>query len=179
MRTVNESQQLLIEALGRQSHFWGLGKITGELYAVLYTTDHPLTLGDLATELGVTKGNVSVAMHRLEDLAMVRRQFITGNRRVYFTAETDFWAIARRFLERRHRPDFAETFRLVRASLEKAEHPPLDPASVFVTDRIRTLQRFYENLDEITEILLSVDSEQLESLIALIGLDSVETEPRE
>ena len=69
-----QAKRLLMSALGMQSAFWGTGRITGELYAALYTTREPLTLADIAMELGVTKGNVSVAIRRLEELGMVRRQ---------------------------------------------------------------------------------------------------------
>ena len=47
-----------MKALGIQSRFWSMGRITGDLYAVLYTASKLLTLAELSHELNVTKGNV-------------------------------------------------------------------------------------------------------------------------
>lgn len=165
MSAIDRAQGMLIEALGRQSLFWGLGKITGELYAVLYISEHPLSLAELAATLAVTKGNVSIAVRRLEDLAMVRRQFVAGDRRVYFVAETDFWLIARRFLERRHRPEFDKSFRLVRESFAEAETPDSESNRAILSERIRDLVNFYEDLDTVTNMLLELEPTQIHAMV--------------
>ncbi len=168
MSEIDRAQGMLVEALGRQSLFWGLGKITGELYAVLYTSELPVSLAELAKTLAVTKGNVSIAVRRLEDLAMVRRQFVAGDRRVFFVAETDFWLIARRFLERRHRPEFDESFRLVRESLTEVESPNAESNRSIRAERIRALLNFYEDIDTVTNMLLELEPTQMQAMVKTI-----------
>lgn len=160
-----EARQLLIAALGMQSSFWGLGRITGELYAVLYTAPAPLCLAELAAELGVTKGNVSVAIRRLEELGMVQRRFERGDRRVFFSPNTDFWDIGHQFLQRRHQPAFAASFHLLAESLEKAE----TTGSPHLAERVRVLKDFYDRLDEFTALLLALDSARLAQLSQLLA----------
>lgn len=152
-----EAQQMLMRALGIQSAFWGLGRIAGELYAVLYTASDPLTLSDIARELGVAKSNVSVAIRRLEDLGMVQRHYAHGDRRVYFVANSDFWQIARHFLERRYHPTFAESFQLVDDSLQAAQVE----GNGFVWDRIHRLKAFYDGLDQLTNWILALQPAEL------------------
>ncbi len=81
---LDEARDALIQALGRQSAFWGLGKTAGEMYAVLYLSPGTVSLENLALRLNVTKGNISVAVRQLEQLGMVRRSWQKGDRRVYF-----------------------------------------------------------------------------------------------
>lgn len=100
---------------------------------------------------------------------MVRRQFVAGDRQVYFVAETDFWLIARRFLERRHRPEFDESFRLVRESLTETDASDLECHRPIITDRIRALLAFYEDLDTITSILLKLDPKQMTAMIKTLN----------
>jgi DNA-binding transcriptional regulator GbsR (MarR family) len=163
------ARERLIEALGRQSSFWGLGKITGELYAVLYLSEEPMSLSGLAAALGVTKGNVSVAIRLLEQLGMVRRSMRPGDRRVFFEAELDFWSIARRVLERRQKPEFNESFRMVRDSLSYAGKAQAGTDRDFVSGRLERLQHFYEELDEMVKIILLIGPEQL-SRLARLGM---------
>ena len=169
--STEDAKRLLITALGRQSSFWGMGKITGELYAILYLSRDPVTLADLAKTLGVTKGNVSIAIRRLEDLGMVRRQQNPGDRRVFFVPNSNFWDIARHFLSRRHQPEFAASFELIEQSLAVS-----DPASSgeqdvdrFVYERIRTLKTFYGVLDRLTAALLAINSDELVHLADMMG----------
>ncbi|MCL5970948.1 MAG: MarR family transcriptional regulator [Firmicutes bacterium] len=156
----SEARRLLMNALGIQSGFWGIGRITGELYAILYTAQEPLTLAEIAAELGVTKGNVSVAIRRLEELGMVRRQYQPGDRRVFFAPNIDFWDIGRHFLQRRYQPAFATSFQLVDDSIRQAEAS----GDTFVQNRIETLKKFYDLLDQLTAILLTANPMTLASL---------------
>jgi DNA-binding transcriptional regulator GbsR (MarR family) len=156
-----EARRLLVEALGIQSDFWGLGRITGEIYAVLYTAPSALSLADLSSALGVTKGAVSVAIRRLEDLRMVRRQYQPGDRRVFFVATVDFWAIAREFLRRRYEPAFASAFQLVAEAIQVAEHGD-DPE---LAARLRALQHFYNLLDQLAAVLVAIDPSAIPHLV--------------
>jgi DNA-binding transcriptional regulator GbsR (MarR family) len=161
------ARDLLIDALGRQSAFWGVGKVTGQLYAVLYLAERPLSLGELAESLSVSKGNVSVAMRGLEALGMVRRTLPAGDRRVFFEAEPDFWLIARRVLERRSKPEFDESFRLVAESARAAAAAPDGPARDIALERLASLQAFYDELDAIVTAVLRLDPRRLARLLRL------------
>jgi DNA-binding transcriptional regulator GbsR (MarR family) len=151
----------LIEALGQQSAFWGVGKLTGALYACLYLSAEPLTLSDLAQDLGTTKGNVSVSIRVLESLGMVRRSVRAGDRHVYFAAETDFWQIARTVLSRRHKPEFDRAFELVARSQARLRQAPQGPEERFALDRVDALRAFYDELDAIVGLVLLVDPRRL------------------
>lgn len=157
----------LMEALGRQSGFWGIGKITGEIYAALYLSKEPLSLAELAESLGVTKGNISVAIRTLEQLGMVKRSQRPGDRRVFFEAEPDFWLIAHRVLERRQKPEFDESFRILDESIKQAEDAPPSEDRMFVLQRLHALQNFYNELDQIVATILGLNPRRFSWLVRL------------
>ncbi|MDZ4043749.1 MAG: MarR family transcriptional regulator [Eubacteriales bacterium] len=166
---IQEAQAQLIEALGRQAAFWGFGKVTGEIYAVLYLSEKPTSLADLAETLGVTKGNISVAIRVLEQFGMVRRSMRPGDRRVFFEAEPDFWQIMRRVLEQRQKPEFDVSFRLVEESLRSAHEARSGKDRDFVLRRLNSLQDFYGELDQIVDTVLLIGPERLSRLVQVVA----------
>jgi len=164
---LRRAREHLMGALGRQSGFWGVGKITGEIYAALYLSHEPLSLAQLAESLGVTKGNISVAIRTLEQLGMVKRSQRPGDRRVFFAAESDFWLIAHHVLERRQKPEFDESFRILDESIEQASGASSSEDQMFVLERLAALQDFYNELDEIVAAILALNPRRLSWLVRL------------
>ncbi|MFZ5641952.1 MAG: GbsR/MarR family transcriptional regulator [Bacillota bacterium] len=163
------SRDALVEALGRQSAFWGLGKTAGEIYAALYLGTEPRSLEEVASSLRVTKGNVSIAVRQLEQMGMVKRSWRTGDRRVFFEAETDFWKISRSFLSLRHKPEFDQSFALLEMSVKLAGEAPNSAEKEEVLKRLNSLQEFYLLLDRVVEAVLSISPEELGKLVEMIS----------
>lgn len=161
------TRQQLMVALGRQSAFWGLGKAPGEMFAALYLAAEPLSLAELAAAIGVTKGAASVAARQLESLGMIRRSQRPGDRRVFFAAETDFWLVAQRVLERRQKPEFDESFSVVRQALASARQAPATAQRDTVLTRLENLQSFYGELDDMVDIIMRLGPHRLARMVRL------------
>lgn len=99
-----------------------------------------MSLAELSHSLGVTKGNVSIAIRTLEQLGMVKHRQLPGDRRVLFEAEPDFWNIAHRVLERRQKPEFDESFQMLDESIKEAQDAPSSEEQKFVLERLRELR---------------------------------------
>lgn len=78
-----------IEGVSRMGDDFGLNRFVLQLYALLYLADKPLSLDEIAEELGVSKGNVSVNIRELEKWGAVRNIWIKGSRKDYYEAEPD------------------------------------------------------------------------------------------
>lgn len=167
---LSSSRDTLIQALGRQSAFWGLGKTAGEMYAALYLSPEPLSLEEVAQRLKVTKGNISVAIRQLEQLNMVKRSRKIGDRRVFFEAEGNFWKVAHSVLGMRHKPEFEETFALLDESIILAEQAAASPEKSLVIERLKSLQEFYGSLDSLVEVALSMEPGHLSEMAKMIKL---------
>lgn len=79
----------MVEAGGRTAQSFGLSRLFGQLYVLLYLNPEPLCLDDLAAQLGVSKASVSIACRQLESWGAVRGVWVRGDRRDFYTAETD------------------------------------------------------------------------------------------
>lgn len=172
-----QSRDALIQALGRQSAFWGLGKAAGEMYAVLYLSAEPLSLEEMARRLQVTKGNISVAIRQLEQLGMVRRSRQKGDRRVFFAAETDFWKIAHSVLSLRHKPEFDQSFALVEESAHLAEQAEPSTEKNILMERLKSLQEFYRLLDNVVEAARALGPSQLKAMVEMVTLLNNDQKP--
>ena len=87
---LDAARRKFIQAGGNTTQSFGLGRIAGQLFALLYLSAKPLCLDDIVLELGVSKASVSTTVRQLEQWAAVRRIWVKGDRKDYYEAETDF-----------------------------------------------------------------------------------------
>ncbi|MBE7497014.1 MAG: hypothetical protein HS117_18900 [Verrucomicrobiaceae bacterium] len=85
-----------IEAGGNTTHAFGLGRMIGRVFALLYLSPRPVALEDIATRLQVSKASVSIVVRQLLGFQAVRHMGFQGDRRDFYEAETDFLHILRR-----------------------------------------------------------------------------------
>ena len=75
-----------IEDFGQLFARYGLAATFGRVFGLLFISDRPLSLDDIAEQLGVSKSGVSVATRDLERLGVARRSGTPGTRRVLYEA---------------------------------------------------------------------------------------------
>jgi DNA-binding transcriptional regulator GbsR (MarR family) len=80
----------MVEAGGRTAQSFGLNRLLGQIYVLLYLSDDARSLDDLAEQLGVSKASVSIACRQLESWGALHRSWVKGDRKDYYIAETDF-----------------------------------------------------------------------------------------
>ena len=89
------ARRSFIEAGGQTTQSFGLGRIIGQTFALLYLSPKPVCLDEIVAELGVSKASVSTAVRQLSDWAAVKRVWVKGDRKDYYEAETEFTEIIR------------------------------------------------------------------------------------
>lgn len=90
-----EARDNIIESAGRTTQGFGLGRIIGQLYALLFFSPSPLSLDQMAGELKISKGSASTNIRELEKWGAVRRVWVKGDRKDYYEAEIDYLKILR------------------------------------------------------------------------------------
>lgn len=85
-----------IAAGGNTTHSFGLGRMIGRVFCLLYLSPQVVSLEEVAASLQVSKASVSIAVRQLAEFQAVRRMTLPGDRRDYYEAETDFLLILRR-----------------------------------------------------------------------------------
>jgi len=64
-----------------------INKAGGQIYALLFISDEPLSLDEISKRLGISKSNVSINIRMLEDFNLVRKVWVKGSRKDYYAAE--------------------------------------------------------------------------------------------
>ena len=90
MDPVQSAKWEMIEAGGRTAQSFGLNRLFGQIYILLYLNDGPLSLDSLADQLGVSKASVSIACRQLESWGAIHKSWVKGDRKDYYVAETSF-----------------------------------------------------------------------------------------
>lgn len=111
-------ERAVAEAIGRLMHFWGFKRPMGRVWAVLYLHPAPLTAPDLAQLLTMSAGAISMALAELEKWGAVHRSWMPGDRRDFFSAETDVWQLVQRVMRQRELLLIRDFTR----ALEQADH---------------------------------------------------------
>lgn len=84
-----------VEAAGHTTQSFGIGRILGQIFALLYLSPRPLCLDEIAAELGVSKASVSTTIRQLERWSAVHRVWVRGDRKDYYEAEADLQVVIR------------------------------------------------------------------------------------
>ena len=74
----------LIETGGRTSHDLGLGRIVGQILIYLYLQPEACPLDQLEQDLGLSKASVSIAARQLEQLGLITRVWVKGERKKFY-----------------------------------------------------------------------------------------------
>lgn len=91
--TIQIAQDKLIYGIGRLCDSFGLNKFLAELYIVLYFSDRPMSLDEIAKRLNVSKGNVSINIRELEKWRAVKSVWVKGSRKDYYEANLDMKSV--------------------------------------------------------------------------------------
>lgn len=86
---LTQDQIDFIELIGVLTQEDGFAKIGGMLLALLLLADEPLSFADIAEALQVSKGSISTNARLLENLGMIERVSILGERGCHFTLAQD------------------------------------------------------------------------------------------
>ncbi|PIE80713.1 MAG: hypothetical protein CSA11_07265 [Chloroflexi bacterium] len=158
-----------IQGMSRITYFWGFPKAMGAIYGAIYLSPDPISLDELVEQVNVSKGAVSTNVRLLERLNMVDKHLQVGDRKDYYTAETDFWQVMKNIMQEREKNEFALALRTVGESLDmvgEAEVPP-DEAELaaFYQERMRSMKGFFDQLDNLVTMLISLDTMRLNALM--------------
>ncbi len=160
-------KQDFIEGLSSISQFWGFPKGMGAIFAVLYLSPTPVPLDELVLQTGLTKGAISTNVRALARLGLVHLSSRLGDRKDYYSAETDFYRAVRAILKERQNSDFDRAVAAVRTTLEKLETGSgSDPERAFLIERIQALKQFFDAIDSLVSAVARLDS---------LGLNTVQT----
>ena len=157
---VNDST---IAGIGRLALYFGFAEVMGRLFGTLLMSPEPMSLDDLAAQLEISKGSVSMNMRALERWGMAKEVWMRGDRKKYYAAEHDLWQVVRNVLSSRERREVELALQVLGDSVEKLksagnELSPEDrQLAEFYLERIADLQAFFTVAQMALETVLGSD----------------------
>lgn len=89
------AQDRFVATWGQMASAWGISRTMAEVHALLYITGADLCTDDIMERLQISRGNASMSIRNLLDWGIIERAHRRGDRKDYFRAEQDVWAMFR------------------------------------------------------------------------------------
>ena len=147
--SLSEIESIILQTAGEMAESLSINRVVGQIYSLLYISPKPVSLEDIADKLKISKGSVSVNIRNLEDWNAVKKVFVPGSRKDFYTAESDFMKIISDRLQK-------GLSRRLQYANEKLQH-----VEILINDQSKDkdLKTFYQSrLKHLVEIKELLDS---------------------
>ena len=170
-KSLSKIKQDFTEGLSQISRFWGFPKGMGAIFAVLYLSPSALSLDEIVQETGLTKGAISTEIRALARMGLVHRSSKLGDRKDYYTAESDFYAAIRSILKERQNSEFDRAIRTVKETLGQMDESWVENDEWrFVYERVQALQNFFDAIDNLTKAVIKLESLGMSNVTKILGI---------
>ena len=109
--------QRFVLHFGEMGSRWGINRTVGQIYALLYVSPRALNADEIGEALAFSRSNVSMGLKELQSWNLVRLQHLPNDRREYFQAPEDVWAIFRTLADERRKREIDPTLSMLRDAL--------------------------------------------------------------
>ncbi|MDB4936840.1 MAG: transcriptional regulator, family [Labilithrix sp.] len=166
-RTLEPAEAAVSDVVGKLIEFWGFKRNMGRIWAVLYLSPDPLSAEDLRQSLKLSSGAVSMTVNELLRWGVVRKVWVQGERKDFYTAEVQLWRMISRVFNEREKSEIVmaiEAFEEALAEVSKLRH-----SSDAKTRARAELQ--YERIKQLLE-LAKLGKRLLDTLLATAKIDA-------
>lgn len=146
MDPLHQAKWEMVEAGGRTAQSFGLNRLFGQIYTLLYLSDEPQSLDALVDQLGVSKASISIACRQLESWGALQRTWVKGDRRDYYVAERNFTHILSNGLLASVNKKLDSAKVQIDLSLKLLEQGGNGEKAQFVRERLREAESFRSRL---------------------------------
>ncbi|MBA7597482.1 hypothetical protein ES703_04485 [subsurface metagenome] len=155
-KNLDKAYHNFIEGIGHLSSSLGFTKVMGQLYALLYLSDKPLSLDDMVKRLAISKGSASINIRELEEKGAVKRIWMKGSRRNFYEAETNLTKIVRNRITLSARWRMDEIRDIIQKSEELIQHAKRNSNNSgekrkikFYNQRLKEMKRLYKRANSL------------------------------
>jgi DNA-binding transcriptional regulator GbsR (MarR family) len=104
-RTLWPTEAAVSAIVGRLMVFWGFKRNMGRVWTVLYLSPEPLSAEDLREGLQLSAGAVSMTLSELARWGVVRKVWVQGERKDFYTSEVQLWRMISRVFNEREKSE--------------------------------------------------------------------------
>jgi len=148
-----------VQLWGNMASSWGINKTMSQIHALLYAESEALHTDEIMSILDISRGNANMNLRRLLDWELIHKVQFEGDRKDYFSAETDVWKIVNTIIRERQQREIAPIRNRIEECITLLEGDDtgdfeLDPASQEFKDRIQNYNDFLVMFERFTNALL-------------------------
>ncbi|MEG0760340.1 transcriptional regulator [Chryseobacterium sp.] len=100
---LSEAKEKYIQTWGTFATSWGINRTMAQVHALLLANGKPLSTDEVMELLQISRGNANMNLRALMDWGIVKKEFIKGDRKEYFTAEKDVWFLFKQITKERRK----------------------------------------------------------------------------
>ena len=100
---LEEAKLKFIQSWGSLGSSWGINRTMAQIHALLLVSSESLSTEDIMTALKVSRGNTNMNVRTLIEWGIVTKEFKAGERKEFFVADKDIWAVARQITRERRK----------------------------------------------------------------------------
>jgi DNA-binding transcriptional regulator GbsR (MarR family) len=164
---IPETVRRFVLEWGNLGERWGVNRSVSQIHALLYASKHPLAAEDIADTLGIARSNVSNSLRELQTWNIIRSVPILGDRRTFYTAETDLWNLVSRIAAGRKARELDPAAAALRECVEMSrDDENVDPV---VQLRLREMLEFIERISRWYDQMIALPRSTIATLMKLGG----------
>lgn len=151
-----EAKQKFIEAWGKLGSEWGINRTMAQVHALLLISPEALTTEEVMEQLGISRGNANMTLRDLIGWGLVEKKHKIGERKEYFYAEKDTWAIARQVAQERKKRELDPVLKIL-DELTVVKGDDKDPAYKTFKTSVNDINKLAKNVDRTLSTMLKAD----------------------
>jgi DNA-binding transcriptional regulator GbsR (MarR family) len=160
--------------VANHNEFLGFMRNMGRIWSVLYLAPEPLSAEDLRQLLKLSSGAVSMTVNDLLRWGVVRKVWVQGERKDFYTAEVQLWRMISRVFNEREKSEIVmaiEAFEEALADVAKqrgSSDPKVRARAELQYERIKQLLELAKLGKRLVETLLTTAKIDAEPLVRFL-----------
>ena len=150
------SKKKFIQTWGVLGGNWGINRTMAQIHALLLISHEALSAEDIMEALQISRGNANQNIRDLIDWGLAFREFKTGERKEFFTAQKDIWAVAKQIVKERRKREI-EPVRKILSELKNTKPIKDSEAEKHFVKMISSIDDVVGKMDNSVEQLIKLD----------------------
>lgn len=138
----------VIDMFVRIAALLGMSRSVGEIYGLLYTAPEPLPMDTIVARLRISLGSASQGLRLLRSFGAVKPQYVAGERRDHFVAETELRALLGGYFQEQVYPHLKNGASRLESLQQTIAELPANQKK-FARQRVERLERWHRTALEL------------------------------
>lgn len=152
-KEIDGIKEKFIETIGNIGEGLGLNRTVCQIYAFLYITSEPVSPSDISRELGISKGNVSINLKKLEEWNAIKKVWRKGYARSLYEANRDVEEIIFQKLKTGLKKRIMQMNEVIEVAKKELKNSKRDKETSYIKNRISDIEKIIGRLTTIVKNL--------------------------